>query len=235
MLVYQLMSEKHGVENLQKRRLKVSLLNDLNDPFELIGARILSSALRSQMYEWKNHMAGITRLLCFSKKFANPLLWSHYADKHRGICLGFEVPDDYLNEVTYASARLGFDLEQEMKRHGGISKQHAFSLLTTKFQDWQYEEEVRMFVQSHEVEHEGGLQFFPFSETLALRKVLLGPRCTLDPQKLRESLHPQDRQLKYIQPGLHLSLIALSERRITQITTETIALMLNTGRNDLVS
>jgi len=209
MLVHQLMPAHYALENLQNRRLKVSLLNDLNDPFELIGARMERSGIRRQMREWKNHMAEITRLLCFSKKFSNPVLWSHYADKHRGVCLAFEIPDDYLHEVTYASARLGLDLEQEVSRPGGISEQHAFSLLTTKFLDWQYEEEVRMFVKPHEVLHVGDLQFFPFSNLLSLRKILLGPRCNLDLQTIRAALQPQDRQVE-----IHSTRLAFQSYRV---------------------
>jgi hypothetical protein len=40
-------------------------------------------------------------MLCFSRDWHNPVQWSHYADKHRGICLGFDVPDSLLVPVQY--------------------------------------------------------------------------------------------------------------------------------------
>jgi hypothetical protein len=31
------------------------------------------------------------KVFCLSKKFDNILMWSHYADDHKGICIGFQV------------------------------------------------------------------------------------------------------------------------------------------------
>ena len=33
-------------------------------------------------------------LLCFSRHWYSPALWAHYADNHKGMCLGFDIPDD---------------------------------------------------------------------------------------------------------------------------------------------
>jgi hypothetical protein len=32
-------------------------------------------------------------LVCFSADWRNPLLWAHYSDKQKGLCLGFEFPE----------------------------------------------------------------------------------------------------------------------------------------------
>ena len=54
------------------------------------------------------------------------------------------------------------------------------TLLTTKYKGWQYEEELRMFVQlNNGALHDGNYHFLPFSERLKLRHVLLGPRCSI--------------------------------------------------------
>lgn len=196
MLVYQLMPAQFALDDIRKRRLKVSLLEDLNDPFELLSARLERSDLRTQMRSWREYMATISRMLCFSRKYMNPVLWSHYADKHRGICLAFEVPDQFLNEITYAPARLEIDFELEAKNPGGVSHQTVQKLLTTKFADWQYENEVRMFVRPEEVVHDSGLQFYPFGDDLALRAVYLGPRCTVTPNEVRDAFRSEEQRVK---------------------------------------
>ena len=33
-------------------------------------------------------------LLCFSRHWYSPALWAHYADNLKGMCLGFDIPDD---------------------------------------------------------------------------------------------------------------------------------------------
>ena len=35
-------------------------------------------------------------------------MWSHYADRHEGICLGFEIPKELLSKVSYQNDRLPY-------------------------------------------------------------------------------------------------------------------------------
>lgn len=37
------------------------------------------------------HMKKQIGICCFSALFDHPLMWSHYADKHKGVCLGFHL------------------------------------------------------------------------------------------------------------------------------------------------
>lgn len=39
-------------------------------------------------------------LLCFCETWQSPLLWNHYADRHKGICLGFDVRETVLKGLT---------------------------------------------------------------------------------------------------------------------------------------
>ena len=32
-----------------------------------------------------------TSMLCFSEDWKEPVMWAHYGDKHRGICVGFNL------------------------------------------------------------------------------------------------------------------------------------------------
>ena len=67
-------------------------------------------------------------MLCFSFKWSNPVLWAHYADKHKGICLGFDVPDDNVQRVKYVDTRLPFPT----KSNEQIGRDWIF----TKFSGW---------------------------------------------------------------------------------------------------
>jgi hypothetical protein len=194
MLVYQFMSAEHAMDNLHKRRLKVSLLEDLNDPFELLGARLAHSEHRTQLRAWRKYMAAISRLLCFSKSYMNPVLWSHYADKHRGMCLAFEVPKHILLDVAYDADRLAVDFRSEAITPRGVSFETAQRLLTTKFADWQYESEVRMFLRPEDVVQDNGLQFFPFGDELSLRAVYVGSRCKVRRKQVKAALRAEDQR-----------------------------------------
>jgi hypothetical protein len=108
-------------------------------------------------------------LLCFSRSWTNPLLWAHYSDKHRGMCLGLDVPDDVVRVVDYVEERLPWEQP---------TQEFMTKLLWTKFAPWSYEAEIRAFVTREE--QEDGRYFFHFGDKLKLREVIVGHRCCIE-------------------------------------------------------
>jgi hypothetical protein len=45
-------------------------------------------------------------LLCFAGDWSEPVMWSHYAEKHTGICLGFDVSRSAVQQVSYQDDRI---------------------------------------------------------------------------------------------------------------------------------
>jgi hypothetical protein len=89
---------------------------------------------------------GIT---CFSKSYDNMLMWSHYADSHKGICIGFNLPK------LYTSIRLNshperfmisvkYDRQFDSINYFSHPAQAVINWLRTKSEDWAYEKEVRL-------------------------------------------------------------------------------------------
>jgi len=203
MLVYQFMSAAYGLDDLRKRRLKVSFLTDMNDPFELLGATPDCAETWQVLRRWRDeYMSGISRVLCFSRSWSNPVLWSHYADKHRGVCLGFEVPKQNLLPVSYEVKPLKLDLKKELVEHGTVGGENVRKLLTTKFAHWEYEDEVRMFVKPSETYEELGLHFYQFGSELILKKVIIGPRSADISKSINAAIQPQDGQVEVIATSL---------------------------------
>jgi len=66
-----------------------------------------------------------------------------------------------------------------------LSETLVDQLLRTKFADWKYEKEMRLFVQLDHSTKESGMYFYDFSKDLQLRKVILGPRCELPISRVR--------------------------------------------------
>jgi Protein of unknown function (DUF2971) len=184
MRVYHLSDATHALNNLARRRLKISRIADLNDPFELLGANLRDKNLRRAFIAMKDTLNNDNGVLCFSKSWANPLLWSHYADKHRGMCLGFELADELATSVRYVAERSKFRDPAITKLP--ISPSDVQAILLTKFVGWEYEDEIRVFVAlDHEVK-EDDLYFYEYSSSLALREVILGPRCKERLEHVRE-------------------------------------------------
>jgi hypothetical protein len=163
--LYHFINRKYGIQNLQRRRLKIATINELNDPFEFEIAsadpekrRVFSCA--------KQQMAASFGILCFSRCWKSPVQWSHYADRHCGMCLGFDVPDSSnLNPVSYNAKRPAIDLAA-LTAGGNDAEDILRPLLYTKFSHWRYEKEVRLFIKLDERARKEGLYFFPFSRDL---------------------------------------------------------------------
>jgi hypothetical protein len=82
MLVYNFVNAKYGLENIEKRRLKISNLMALNDPFEFLGCDLQDKVFRRKLKEVKAEMAKQAGVLCFSASWHSPAQWAHYLGGH---------------------------------------------------------------------------------------------------------------------------------------------------------
>lgn len=177
MRVYQLAPANYAMQNLRRSQLKVSTFDDLNDPFELLSAKLPVSSLRKALREFKADAHASMGILCFGPSWENPVMWSHYGDKHRGICLGFDIPDKFAIPVEYIDERSTIQFADGIESKG-VDHQFALDLMRSKYNAWSYENEIRMFVGLNDAERdENGLFFYGFGPDLMLREVILGPRC----------------------------------------------------------
>ncbi len=176
--VYHLTSAMHGINSIAMARLKVSRFSDLNDPFEAMGPMWRRIELRSKVRELRDRWDSKLGLLCFSSDWTNPVLWSHYADRHKGICLGFDVPREHAKSVVYEAKRL--DIRTAEFEQLQDAPEPPDEILLTKFKHWDYEAERRVFLNLSECTKEGSLFFWPFGSTLRLAEVILGDLCPLD-------------------------------------------------------
>jgi len=71
-------SEQWGIEALEKRRLKLSRFEEMNDPFELLGVRLRTKKDRMDFQRIKRELNDEAGVVCFSRTWHNPVMWSHY-------------------------------------------------------------------------------------------------------------------------------------------------------------
>lgn len=187
MRVYHFLNEQFGVDDLLKRRLKVATLNDLNDPFELFAVSLTNVTVRRAFQKMKEELSRTRGLLCFSRDWHNSVQWSHYADRHRGLCLGFDVPDESVGPVTYSGKRIAARIDQ-LTVPRLLDQTTAVSLLFTKFSHWSYEDEMRAFVTLEDRDPETGLYFAEFSDRLRLREVIVGAASKLTRADIHNAL-----------------------------------------------
>ena len=186
MRVYHFLCAKYAISNLQKKEMKISTFGDLNDPFEFLNCEMANKDFQDAINKTRAEIYNYCGVICFSKNWSNPLLWSHYADKHKGICLGFDVRDDKLDQLVkmdYINNKkeLCYELEKEVgqnQRNDEAEEIIMKKLLVSKFKDWEYEDEVRMFAQLDEKDKDNhGKYFVDTSNILDLKQVIIGVRC----------------------------------------------------------
>lgn len=144
-------------------------------------------------------------ILSLTKSPTNLLMWGHYTDEGKGICIGLEASAKVfadsahggiagLHDVTYSASRVKMDaptLPERLK-----------AAVFTKSEDWAYEKEVRCV---REVPAGDKNHIVPFDPTV-VQEIILGTRMSLTDVKrcheLRETVFPHAKLLHAIpNPG----------------------------------
>jgi hypothetical protein len=178
--LYHFSTSKFTLDDLRNRRLKIAQLDDLNDPFELKSVNLcnpehaLAFDGREGIGGYKAAVAQRYGVLCFSEAKNDLLQWAHYADRHKGMCLGFDVSGgkEKFGQVRYRTTRFPFPVPEKR------NMEFSWSLLSTKSKAWTYEREWRVFLELKDGvwnEDAGRLLYFAdFGPELVLRDVILG-------------------------------------------------------------
>lgn len=187
MRLYHFTTAHYALDNVDRRRLKIAQIPDLNDPFELLCCDLSDKDLRESMHKWKAHMGGKYGILCFSKDWKNPVQWSHYSDRHRGVCLGFDIKDDTIIPVVYDEMRSAKDALDLLKAKVSTTD-HIKKFVSTKFKHWEYEQECRVFVDLKDKDPVTGLFFCNFSDSMKLAEVIIGADSKVQRKQVAEVL-----------------------------------------------
>lgn len=96
-------------------------------------------------------------IVSFEESFDNLLMWSHYADSHKGICIEFSLKENFVSQLIkekIVSGNVKYDNNQPEMKHSFDyafnicrSREELFNLVRdiifTKYEGWAYEKEWR--------------------------------------------------------------------------------------------
>ena len=82
----------------------------------------------------------IYRVYCLGPDVGNLLMWSHYADNHRGVCLEFNLH----NDVMCGALRCQYLQDFPIMRLYETSEEANLQILLAKSEVWSYEREYRL-------------------------------------------------------------------------------------------
>lgn len=207
--LYHLTTPKHAASNLQLGRLKVARINDLNDPFEFFAVtNRLKTGAYARSLEEKAAAHEQYGIICLSADWRCSSLWGHYAEKHHGVCFGFNVPRSLPFEVRYRRRRIE---EKGLPPPLPGVPADVQTKLNIKSIDWRYEKEWRIVAPLSRFMRENDLYFQPFGETLELAEIILGLRCPLSLEDVREcarQLYPKATVIRARLARQHFSVVA---------------------------
>lgn len=123
---------KHGNRKKQQslsRKQKIASRREARDGINLVEHHKLQN-------RWINEFG----IYCVSKNPTNLLMWSHYANCHKGICIGFDA-----QKTIFKQARKIDYTETLPKLNRDDSPEDLLDKIAlTKSKDWSYEEEYRI-------------------------------------------------------------------------------------------
>lgn len=186
MRVYKFLPKRFAIQALQRRRLKVARISELNDPFELLPFDLSDRVHHLSVTETIRYLNGRSGVVCFSRSWNSPVMWAHYAEQHQGLCLGFDIDEHLTRPIVYSADRMPFPdfaaLDDRLRAEA-IDR-----MLYTKFEDWRYEQEIRTAVHLDADTAENGLFFVEWGEQLRLAEVVVGLQSTTCRRELDAAL-----------------------------------------------
>lgn len=226
--------DKGCLELFLNRQLWYASPASLNDPFEGESSfnEVLDAVWRNypfpvetrEIYRQKiETQLAKTGVCSFSKARKNQLMWSHYADEHKGVCIGFReqllrpkgsniaaIDVTYQDDYPFKEIIERFHFYEKYpgaNNRESVAGDILYSVLATKYSSWKYERERRLvFCRSEAKEF----------EPKAVNSVAFGLRMNeRDKQTLRAMLSSSDwSHIKWFQAVKSKTKYALEFERI---------------------
>lgn len=146
--LYKYISARYAEDILRNQHLMLDNGTGFNDPFEL--------RVSDRRHGTDRPILGL-RILCLTNSSRKKLMWSHYADSHKGLCLVVEVPESLVYPVCYSGNRIFEDSNIDdilikgkstskkiLKNKPIIDLPYEHKVALIKDQKWEYEKEYRI-------------------------------------------------------------------------------------------
>ena len=145
-------------------------------------------------------------VICLTTHHDDPLLWAHYADAHRGVCLVFNrlfepctLIDNAL-PVLYSDELVELDFLEYLKQ-SDLFTESIYKVFGTKYSKWAHEKEWRVIHPATRplTEEERNISFHPSN----LCKIILGDRISVEHRnEIRKIVSQRDSAFIVVQAKL---------------------------------
>lgn len=175
--LYRYMPAKYyNIRNLEKEKIHMSQNGNFNDVYEGVPVASIENLTNSDI----SLLNDSAYICCFSESDNDLLMWSHYADGHKGICVEYDLKllknmdiITHIFPIVYSKRRLLKvdinDLLDNLKKlnfnifhngdNGDIELSQLLPLFVTKGDDWKREKEWRIIYTKQELYEKGDTNY----------------------------------------------------------------------------
>lgn len=214
------MSDVGALKFADNKKLMVSKPSRFNDPYDCLADLV---EFKTFPEEYENHpnfnreslrkhmkqeyfpkVINGTGVSCFSETGTNMLMWSHYSNSHKGICVAYDLKEFYFSlkghnkfncdstliKINYTKDFIPLDLFKDYKTA-------LYHWLSTKSNCWNYEKEVRIVFRDFPFNSSEDMKLIRFNK-LSIKKVFLGSKMNLENQEvIIEKLKKTNPKIKF--------------------------------------
>lgn len=192
MQLYYYTKLQYGLASVRDKRIKISLYESLNDPFDFLGVATDSKDQQRELKTLRDELSAKFGIICLSETWKEPLMWGHYAESHKGICLGFEVRAAPYKKIDYRAVRPKL-LDFGKNSVSELTESDKAEIAFRKFNHWSYEREWRRIVDLGRADFVDGNHYLPFDQTMVLKTILFGSRSNITKGRIEQIAlnHPE--------------------------------------------
>ena len=195
MRLYHFIEPQYLLSSILKNQIKLSTIATLNDPYEMMPSFPEADGTYPPICRVRERMLDMlknTGLLCMTASIESPVLWAHYAAKHRGVALEFEFTDEQMRGLFKVdcknNSRVVIKPDEDLNVDA-IREDIYRRMIKTKAPCWNYEGEYRWVFSLKNDKvfiDESGLFFRRMPQEL--KRIILGVNCDLPEGSIRKAL-----------------------------------------------
>ncbi len=200
---------KFTISDLVNNEITLSAPKTFNDPYDILLYSFLDYRkriiLKESNYSIEPYIKAYEtiRIRCFASDknnftgLKNRLMWSHYADEHKGICILYKFDFRYAVQ-TYVEQKSITIWIKEIYEDNVVfkdkKKETKQLLLATKHKEWEYENEIRLFHYDPAINKEQNHIQIPLEKLGGeIMAIVFGSRCSIkDEQTIRKLFKGND-------------------------------------------
>ncbi|WP_241885185.1 DUF2971 domain-containing protein, partial [Brachyspira hyodysenteriae] len=158
---------KDTLRSILNNTLWCSNTKNFNDPVD----PYIRNFRKEEQNKFYDYLLEKIKIACLTTHNDNTLMWSHYADKHQGICIEYDI-NKILNEnndkilikkISYNKIMISYDtfINKQKKSINSVlidnkTIDNITDLFTIKSKEWEYEDEYRILFYDEKNENPNG-------------------------------------------------------------------------------